>query len=105
MREMLSFTAAPPANRDLYKWAMKLLPFAASGLVANCFALAREIRVLDMRASPYDFSTMDLAPMCFETPESRADCEAARRDFAWRAASVRGRLIALCDQILSAVTA
>ena len=44
------------ANMDLYKWAFKLAPFTASELIADCFALARDIREVDMRASPYDFS-------------------------------------------------
>ena len=42
------------AGMDLYKWAYKLDPFAPSELVADCFALALDIRSLDMRASPYD---------------------------------------------------
>ncbi|GAB3172293.1 hypothetical protein FHX75_15199 [Micromonospora palomenae] len=37
---------------DLYKWSYKLLPLVASELVADCLALAREIRALGMRASP-----------------------------------------------------
>ena len=32
------------ANMDLYKWAFKLAPFAPAELVADCFALARDIR-------------------------------------------------------------
>lgn len=43
-------------NMDLYKWAYKLSPLVPSELVADCFALAREIRTLDMRASPYDLA-------------------------------------------------
>lgn len=89
------------ANMDLYKWAMKLQPFSPSELVADCFALAREIRVLDMRASPYDFSAMELAPVPIETPEGRAEYEAAQREFARRSAPLRQRLIALCDTILA----
>lgn len=90
------------ANMDLYKWAMKLQPFAASELVADCFALAREIRRLDMQASPYDFSAMDLEPVCIETPAGRAVYEAAQREFARRAAPLRGRLVELCDALLAA---
>ncbi len=50
------------ANMDLYKWAYKLAPFASSELVADAFALAREIRAVDMRASPYDFTALGLCP-------------------------------------------
>ena len=42
------------ATMDLYKWATKLSPFVGSDLVADCFALARDARLLDMRAAPYD---------------------------------------------------
>ena len=46
------------ANMDLYKWAFKLAPFTASELTADCFDLARSVRALDMRASPYDFTAL-----------------------------------------------
>jgi hypothetical protein len=39
---------------DVYKWAFKLSPLVPSDLVADAFDLAREIRLLDMQASPYD---------------------------------------------------
>ena len=44
------------AGMDLYKHAFRLSPLIASELVADCFELAWDIRELDMRASPYDFS-------------------------------------------------
>lgn len=93
------------ANMDLYKWAIKLLPFSSSELVADCFSLAREIRTLDMRASPYDFAAMNLPPVYIETLEGRAEYEAAQRTFSHRAAPLRRRLIGLCDTILSPVAA
>ena len=46
------------ANMDLYKWASKLMPFTPSALVLDCFELARDIRTLDMRASPYDLAAL-----------------------------------------------
>jgi hypothetical protein len=88
------------ANMDLYKWAYKLSPLVPSELVADCFALAREIRTLDMRASPYDLSALGYTPVRIETPEGRAEYVAAQRGFAERAAPLRARLIAECDRIL-----
>ncbi|MGB2567424.1 3-methyladenine DNA glycosylase [Micromonospora citrea] len=82
------------ANMDLYKWSYKLSPLVPSELVADCFALAREIRALDMRASPYDLAALGYAPVRVETPEGRAEYAAAQRDFAERAAVLRGRLLA-----------
>ncbi|HLP25341.1 MAG TPA: 3-methyladenine DNA glycosylase, partial [Acidobacteriota bacterium] len=90
------------ANMDLYKWAFKLAPFTPSELIADCFALAREIREVDMRASPYDCTSLGLAPIAIETPEGRADYERLQRSFAERSQPLRARLIALCERLLAA---
>jgi len=89
------------ANMDLYKWAFKLAPFTPSELTADCFALARDIREVDMRASPYDFRSLRYAPIAIETPEGRAKYEAHQRDFAERSQPFRARLIALCERLLA----
>ena len=88
------------ANMDLYKWAFKLAPFSPADLVADCFALARDIRELDMRASPYDLTALGFPPVRIETPVGRADYEAAQRVFAGRSQPLRARLIALCKRML-----
>jgi hypothetical protein len=82
------------AGMDLYKWAYKLSPWVASELVADCFELARDIRVLDMEASPYDLSELGHEPVRIETPEGRAAYAARQRAFAERAAPLRERLLA-----------
>ena len=87
-------------NMDLYKWAFKLAPYSSSELVADAFFLAREIRQLDMRASPYDFSALGLAPVCLETPAGRAEYEAAQRGFFEQSRVLRRRLIELCETLL-----
>jgi hypothetical protein len=87
-------------NMDLYKWAFKLAPFTSSDLVADCFELAWRIRVLDMRASPYDLTAMGYPPVCVETPEGRAEYESLQRDFARMAAPLRQRLQAVCETII-----
>jgi len=81
------------ANMDLYKWAYKLVPLTSSELIADCFALAREIRELDMRASPYDLADLGYPPIRIETADGRAEYAAAQRSFADRAATLRGRLL------------
>jgi hypothetical protein len=88
------------ANMDLYKWAYKLLPLIPSELVADCFALAREIRTLDMRASPYDLAALGYPPIRVETAEGRADYVQNQREFAGRAAVLRGRLVKEIDLLL-----
>jgi hypothetical protein len=82
------------ANMDLYKFAYKLSPLTSAELVADCFALARDIRVLDMRASPYDLADLGYPPVCIETAEGRAEYAASQRTFAERAAPLRAQLLA-----------
>ena len=87
------------ANMDLYKWAYKLSPLVPSELVADCFALARDIRSLDMRASPYDLAALGYPPVRIETAAGRAEYAAAQRAFALRAAPLRQRLIAAVEAL------
>ncbi|HVU18867.1 MAG TPA: 3-methyladenine DNA glycosylase [Candidatus Didemnitutus sp.] len=89
------------ANMDLYKWSFKLAPFSPSKLVADCFALARAIRVIDMRASPYDFRALGFEPIAIETAAGRAEYETYQREFADQSVPLRARLIALCERLRS----
>jgi hypothetical protein len=88
---------------DLYKWAYKLAPATPSELLADCFALAVEVRELDMRASPYDLSELGRAAVRIETPAGRAEYARAQAGFAERAAPLRERLVGLCDLVLAGV--
>ncbi|WP_129337468.1 3-methyladenine DNA glycosylase [Cellulomonas endophytica] len=88
------------AGMDLLKWALKLGPAAPGELLLDCFDLARDVRVLDMRASPYDVSSYGLAPVAVETPDGRAEYVRQQRGFADRAAALRVRLLAVCARVL-----
>jgi hypothetical protein len=90
------------AGMDLYKWAYKLSPATPGELLADCFALAVEIRELDMRASPYDLRAHGYEPVAIETPEGKAEYVAAQRGFAERGAVLRQRLLDVCDALLGA---
>ena len=90
------------ANMDLYKIAYKLSPLVPSELVADCFELAREVRTLDMRASPYDLAELGYPPVRIETPEGRAEYAAAQRRFAERASPLRAALIGATGRLLTA---
>lgn len=81
------------AAMDLYKWSYKLLPVVPSALVLDCFQLAREVRELDMRASPYDLTALGYTPVPIETAAGKATYVAGQRDFAARAAQLRQRLL------------
>jgi hypothetical protein len=85
------------ANMDLFKWASKLGPLSPGDLLLDCFELARDIRTLDMQASPYDVSSLGEPAVVIETPEGKAEYVARQRAFAERATSVRTRLVAACD--------
>jgi hypothetical protein len=87
------------AAMDLYKWAGKLLPATPSELLADCFELAVEVRELDMRASPYDLADLGYPPVRIETPAGRAEYARAQAGLSARAVPLRGRLIALCDEL------
>ncbi|WP_344668709.1 3-methyladenine DNA glycosylase [Catenulispora yoronensis] len=89
------------AGMDLYKWAYKLDPFVPSELIADCFALACEIRETDMRASPYDLAELGYAPIPIETAAGRAEYAAAQAEFARRGAPLRRRLVDVCDTLLA----
>ena len=88
------------AGMDLYKHAFRLAPLVPSELVADCFELARDIRVLDMRAAPYDLSGLGYEPVPIETPEGKQQYAAAQRGFAQRGAPLRQRLIEECERLL-----
>ncbi len=88
------------ANMDLYKWASKLSPYCPSALLADCFALARDIREIDMRASPYDLQSLGYAAIKIETASGRTEYEQHQRHLAQRSEPLRDRLIALCDRLL-----
>ncbi|MCW2739787.1 MAG: uncharacterized protein JWR45_209 [Blastococcus sp.] len=90
------------AGMDLYKWSYKLSPATPGELLADCFALAVEIRELDMRASPYDLRGHGYEPVAIETPEGKAEYGAAQRGFAERGAVLRSRLLDVCDALLAA---
>lgn len=90
------------ANMDLYKHAFRLSPLVPSELVADCFELARDIRVLDMRAAPYDLSDLGFEPVRVETAEGKRAYAAAQTAFAERAAPLRARLVEACETVLAA---
>ncbi|WP_127131344.1 3-methyladenine DNA glycosylase [Georgenia sp. SYP-B2076] len=88
------------ANMDLLRHALKLGPACPGALLLDCFVLARDIRVLDMRASPYDLSALGRAPVRIETGAGRAEYIAAQRGFSERAEPLRERLLAATSALV-----
>ncbi len=85
------------AGMDVYKWAFKLTPLVPSDLVADAFDLAREIRVLDMEASPYDLRELGYEPVAIETADGKAAYLERQNAFAERSNALRLRLLAVLD--------
>jgi hypothetical protein len=81
------------AGMDVYKWATKLGPLVPGDLLLDCFELARDIRQLDMRASPYDLSEWGYSPVAIETAAGKAEYVAAQRGFAERGNALRARVV------------
>lgn len=87
------------ANMDIYKYAMWFQSYVGSELVADCFELARDARDLDMRASPYDVSTLGLTAIPVEHAHGRADYIRRQRSLTDRAYPLRHRLIQSLERL------
>ncbi|GAB2691158.1 hypothetical protein GCM10027071_00480 [Microbacterium marinum] len=81
------------AGMDLYKWAVKLGPLVPGEVLLDAFELARDIRELDMRASPYDLRDWGYEPVAVETSAGKAAYVAAQRGFTERAQPIRRGLL------------
>ena len=88
-------------NMDLYKWCYKAMPWVSSELLWQCFLLAKDVRELDMRASPYDLTEYGLCPVKIETKQGRAEYEHLQREFSVRSEPLRKELIAQLDKVLN----
>ncbi|MGL5859659.1 MAG: hypothetical protein ACRCY9_00185, partial [Phycicoccus sp.] len=87
------------AAMDVYKWCVKLTPLMPGGLVADAFDLAREVRVLDMQASPYDLRDLGYHAVPIETAAGRAEYRERQRVFAERSNALRRRVLAVLDAV------
>ncbi|WP_300680019.1 3-methyladenine DNA glycosylase [Nocardioides sp.] len=93
---------------DLYKHAFRMAGLICSDLIADAFELAWDVRILDMRAAPYDMTGTVLdptgeiwTPVRVETAEGKAEYAATQRLFAERARPIRAALIAECERLLA----
>ncbi|KZE41656.1 hypothetical protein [Microbacterium sp. T32] len=82
------------AGMDVYKWAVKLGPLVPGEILLDAFELARDIRTLDMEASPYDLTDWGYSPVPIETPEGKARYVARQRALSERSQALRAALVA-----------
>mmetsp|Transcript_37708 Transcript_37708/g.120994 ORF Transcript_37708/g.120994 Transcript_37708/m.120994 type:complete len:350 (+) Transcript_37708:1658-2707(+) len=97
-------------NMDLFKYALRLMPFIEAELLADALSVALQARTLDLRASPYDVrawadpsegGAMDPVPV--ETPAGRKLYTDLQADIVTQADPVRRRLASACDAILASI--
>ena len=55
---MITYIGCVHAAMDLFKYAYQLYPFVSSDLLRESLLLAIAARKIDMRASPYDVSSI-----------------------------------------------
>lgn len=87
---------------DVYKWAFSCPHSCRATWLADAFDLAREVRVLDMQASPYDLRDLGYDPVPIETPEGKATYVERQREFTQRSNALRHRLLTVLGTATSA---
>lgn len=85
------------AGMDVYKWMLKLGPLVPGPLLLDAFVLARDIRELDMRASPYDLVDWGYSPVPIETPEGKAVYVREQRALSVRGQQLRAAVLDVVD--------
>jgi len=79
---------------DIARPPVKLGPLVPSHLLLDAFELARDIRLLDMQAAPYNLSDFGVVPVPIETPAGKAEYVRQQRGFAERADKIRSEILA-----------
>lgn len=98
------------AGMDVYKWVAKLSPIMPGELLIDAFVLARDIREVDMRASPYDVTGYDghdgvpLLPIRIETAAGKRLYADLQAGFAQRGNALRVRALAAISHARSCAT-
>ena len=88
-------------NMDLYKWAFKMYPWISSNIIREAFLLALKSRRIDMRASPYNLSSMGLSPIKVETREGKMEYVALQKKIFKKAQTIRKKLIAEYEWLIT----
>jgi hypothetical protein len=81
------------ANMDLYKHAQRFAPIVGSTIIRDSFALAKDIRTVDMQTAPYDLADLGVTPIQVETESGRNEFAKLQIGFAQRAQKIRSDLI------------
>ena len=76
-------------------------PWIPSEIISDAFILAAKIRDLDMRASPYDLTSLGCDPVPIETDEGRNEYQRIQRIFSKEAEPIRERLLEAVQRVIS----
>ena len=88
-------------NMDLYKWTAKAMPWVGSKLLWDTFEYAMRCREIDMRASPYDCTSLGFTAIPIETEAGREAYEREQRALTEAGKPLRARLIAALEALLN----
>ncbi|MCH2156938.1 MAG: 3-methyladenine DNA glycosylase [Opitutales bacterium] len=86
-------------NMDLYKWCYKAFPWISSDCLSDALGLAKDARLLDMRASPYDLAAYGIEPIRIETSDGSSTYQREQRAIAERGKGLAGRMSAELMQL------
>ncbi len=89
------------ANMDLYKWAFKSMPWIGSDLLWECFLFSTRCREIDMRASPYDLTSLGYQPIKIETEAGRRAYEQEQLRLMNAGRVLRARLVDAIAPVLA----
>lgn len=81
------------AGMDNFKWAFKLGPAIPGDVLLDAFELAREIRYLDMQASPYDLRSVGEIAVKIETDAGKREYQRRQAEFAERGQQLRQNML------------
>ncbi len=88
------------SNMDLYKWTAKAMPWVGSDLLWDTFIYAVRCRELDMKASPYDCTSLGYTPIEIENETGRAIYKAEQKQLSEDSKALRSRLIKGLETLL-----
>jgi hypothetical protein len=90
---------------DLYKFSYKVAPWVSGELISDAFFLARDCRILDMEASPYDIRGLGFGVVPIETEAGRLEYVARQRELSVRSQILRRRLIGSIGSLAKSLAA
>ena len=90
-------------NMDVYRWAYKFYPWVNSDLILKAFDVAYTARFIDMKASPYDLSSLGINPIYIETKVGAEEYISEQKRLHEMSLPVREELICVLNDLREAL--